>query len=95
MNLPGHSLLVLCAVVLGAMAAQEAAAQAAAEDQWNKIDLKPLIPPIVPLPPLPPNSQLAPGGLGGTASPFSSAPPTISSQAPSSGAGITLTIPSR
>ena len=84
-----YLLLAFGIVLLGSMVSGGASAE---DDRWNKIDLKPLVPPV--LPPLPPNSQLAPGGVGDPP-PYSSAPPTMSSQAPSTGGGIRLTVPSR
>jgi hypothetical protein len=83
------SLHALCVVLFGAIAPGSAFAQ----DKPDKpIDLKPLIPPV--FSPLPPNSQLNPGTVGGTTTPYTTAPlqnPTQSAPAP----GIRLTIPSR
>ena len=89
MNLPRYALLVLCVMPLctplGAFAQQ---------NQWDKpLDFKPLIPPLVPLPP---NSRLNPGTVGGTTTPYTTAPlqnPNLSPSEPSP--GIRLTIPSR
>jgi hypothetical protein len=89
MNLSKPTLLVLGAALLcapgGAFAQQ---------DKWDKpVDLKPLIPPVIPLPP---NSRLNPGTVGGSQTPYTSAPlqnPNLSPDQPAP--GIRLTIPSR
>ena len=79
----------LCIALLGAVSSANAQAQ---EDRWRQ-DLKPLIPPIVPLPP---NSQLNPGSVGGTQTPYTTAPLQNPNLSPSeSSPGIRLTIPSR
>jgi hypothetical protein len=89
MNLSGPALLALGIVLLGAP--DGALAQA---NQWDKpVDLKPFVPPIVPLPP---NARLNPGSVGGTTTPYTTAPlqnPNLSPTQPSP--GIRLTIPSR
>ena len=57
------------------------------------MDLKPLVPPLVPLPP---NSRLNPGTVGGTQTPYTTAPLKSPNLAPTEPApGIRLTIPSR
>ena len=90
MRVKGYAALALCVLVLGALAPGGARAE---DDRWNKIDLKPLIPPLPPIvPQLPPNSQLSPGGIA-DAPAYSSAPTQPSSQAPSTGGGLKLTIP--
>ena len=89
MSLSKISLLALCIVLLGAIATDGACAQ----DKPDKpIDLKPLIPPM--FSPLPPNSQLTPGTVGGTTTPYTTAPLQNPAQAPPA-PGIRLTIPSR
>lgn len=76
-------------VLLGLFAAGSAVAQ---EDKWLK-DLKPLVPPVVPLPP---NSQVNPGPVGGTQTPYTTAPLQSPTQSPSPAApGLKLSIPSR
>jgi hypothetical protein len=63
-------------------------------NQWDKpADLKLLIPPVLPLPPA---ARINPGSVGGTQTPYTSAPlqnPNLSPSEPSP--GIRLTIPSR
>jgi hypothetical protein len=80
----------LCVALFGTFALGGASAQ----DKPDKpIDLKPLIPPV--FSPLPPNSQLNPGTVGGTTTPYTTAPlqnPTTQSQPVP---GIRLTIPAR
>ena len=89
MSLSKIALLALCIVLLGAIATDDAYAQ----DKPDKpIDLKPLIPPV--FSPLPPNSQLNPGTVGGTTTPYTTAPLQNPAQAPPA-PGIRLTIPSR
>jgi len=100
MHCPKFVQFALCVALLGAVfsfgAVLSANAQAQ-EDRWRK-DLKPLIPPVVPLPP---NSQLNPGTVGGASNPYTTAPlQTPSTQAPTQPAtqpapGLRLTIPSR
>jgi hypothetical protein len=84
-------LIALFAVLGGSIASGSAFAQA--KNNTDKpIDFKPLIPPI--LPPLPPNSQLNSGSVGGTQTPYTTAPlydTTPSQPAP----GLRFTIPSR
>jgi hypothetical protein len=89
MNFPKLALLALCIMPLctpGGASAQQG--------QWDKpVDLKPLIPPLVPLPP---SSSLKPGTVGGTTTPYTTAPlqnPNLSPTQPAP--GIRLTIPSR
>jgi hypothetical protein len=89
MNLSRPALLAFC--ILLPCAPGGAFAQA---NQWDKpVDLKRLVPPVVPLPP---SSQLNPGTVGGTQTPYTTAPlqsPNLSSTDPAP--GIRLTIPSR
>ena len=89
MNLPRYALLTFC--IMLPCAPEGALAQA---NQWDKpVDLKQLIPPVVPLPP---NSRLNPGTVGGTQTPYTTAPlqnPSLSATEPAP--GIRLTIPSR
>jgi hypothetical protein len=89
MNLPRYALLAFCVAL--ACAPGGALAQA---NQWDKpVDLKKLVPPVVPLPP---NSRLNPGTVGGTQTPYTTAPlqnPNFSPTEPAP--GIRLTIPSR
>jgi hypothetical protein len=67
---------------------------AAQDDKWDKkYDLKPLLPPIVPLPS---RSRLDSGTVGGTQTPYTSAPlqnPNLSSAPPAP--GLKLSIPAR
>jgi hypothetical protein len=65
---------------------------AADDDKWNKIDLKPLVPPIVPLPP---NAQVAPGSFDQTPPPGYSKPAyeTNSQRPEGTGGGLKITIP--
>jgi len=90
MRYPKFVQFLLCIALLGSVSSANAQAQ---EDKWRK-DLKPLIPPVVPLPP---NSQLNPGTVGGASTPYTTAPlQTPSTQAPTQPApGLRLTIPSR
>jgi hypothetical protein len=89
MNLSRHTLLAFC--ILLPCAPGDALAQA---NQWDKpVDLKQLVPPVVPLPP---SSRLNPGTVGGTQTPYTTAPlqnPNLSPTEPAP--GIRLTIPSR
>jgi hypothetical protein len=89
MNLFGYALLAVC--ILLPCAPSDAVAQAT---QWDKpVDLKPLIPPVVPLPR---NSRLNAGTVGGTQTPYTTAPlqnPNLSPAEPAP--GLRLTIPSR
>ena len=87
MNLSRHALfafgIALLCVPFGA------SAQDSKSDK--PIDLKPLVPPVFPMPP---NSQLNPGSVGGTQTPYTTAPlqsPGTSST--QSAPGIRLTIP--
>ena len=90
MNASRYALLALCLVPLcipSSVLAQDK------DTKWdNPWDLKPLVPPGFALPP---NSQLSPGTLNSTQTPYSTAP----LQAPGSSStqqtpGIRLTIPS-
>jgi hypothetical protein len=77
-------ILVLCAP--GAVFAQA--------NQWDKpADLKLLIPPVLPLPPA---ARINPGSVGGTQTPYTTAPLQNPNLSPSEQSpGIRLTIPSR
>jgi len=67
MNLPRYALLAFC--IMLPCAPGDASAQ---QNQWDKpVDLKQLVPPVVPLPP---NSRLNPGTVGGTQTPYTTAP---------------------
>jgi hypothetical protein len=89
MSVPRISLFALCIVLFGAVASSGAHAQ---EDKWKQ-DYKALVPPVVPLPP---NSQLNPGSVGGTQTPYTTAPLQSPTQSPSQPApGLKLSIPSR
>jgi hypothetical protein len=89
MNLSRYALLALCITL--PCAAGDARAQA---NQWDKpVDLKQFVPPVVPLPP---NSRLNPGTVGGTPTPYTTAPlqsPNLSPTEPAP--GFRLTIPAR
>ena len=89
MNFPKYVLFVLCVSL--PYAPGSASAQA---DKWDKpVDLKPLVPPVFPLPP---SSQFNPGTVGGTQTPYTTAPlqnPNLSPTQPAP--GIRLSIPSR
>ena len=89
MNLPRHALLALCIAL--PFAPVGASAQ---QNQWdNPVDLKQLVPPVVPLPS---NSRLNPGTVGGTQTPYTTAPLQNPNLSPSDPApGIRLTIPAR
>jgi hypothetical protein len=93
MRYPKFVQFALCIALLGLLGAASSANAQAQEDRWRQ-DLKPLIPPIVPLPP---NSRLNPGTVGGASNPYTTAPlQTPSTQAPTQPApGLRLTIPSR
>ncbi len=91
MSLPRISPLVLCTVMLGSILSGGAYAQANKDDK--PIDFKPLIPPIIP--PLPPNSQLNPGTLGGSQTPYTTAPLYDATPPAQSAPGLRFTIPSR
>ena len=89
MSLSRPALLAFC--ILLPLAPGGAFAQA---NQWDKpVDLKPLVPPVVPLPP---NARINPGSVGGTQTPYTTAPlqsPNLSPTDPAP--GIRLTIPAR
>jgi len=89
MNLPRYALLAF--FIMLSCAPGSALAQA---NQWDKpVDLKPLVPPVVPLPP---NARINPGSVGGTQTPYTTAPlqsPNLSPTDPAP--GIRLTIPAR
>jgi hypothetical protein len=88
MNFSRYALLALC--ILLPCAPSSAFAQA---NQWDKpVDLKPLVPVV----PLPPSSRLNPRTVGGSQTPYTSAPlqnPNLSPADPAP--GLRLTIPSR
>ena len=88
MNLSRPALLAFC--ILLPCAPDGAFAQA---NQWDKpVDLKPLVPVV----PLPHSSRLNPGTVGGTQTPYTTAPlqnPNLSPADPAP--GLRLTIPSR
>lgn len=88
-GLPNISLLVLSLVIPGAIAPASVSAQ-----QTDKpFDFKPLIPPVVPVPP---NSAVTSGAVGGTQTPYTTAPLQSPTQGPSQSApGMRLTFPSR
>jgi hypothetical protein len=88
-SLSRYSLVALCIVLLGAMAPGGVAAE---DNQWNKIDLKPLIPPIVPLPP---NAQVAPGSIDLTPTPGRPTGSFDNPQTPATAGGVRITIPTR
>jgi hypothetical protein len=87
MNRLRHALLAFC-ILLGVPGG------ASAQDNRDKpVDLKPLVPPVFPLPP---NSQLNPGSVGGTQTPYTTAPLQNSGTPTTQSApGLRLTIPSR
>jgi hypothetical protein len=91
MSIPTLSLFVLCIVVFSAIAS--GAADAQVEEKWRQ-DFKTLVPPVVPLPP---NSQLNPGAVGGTQTPYTSAPLQSPTQSPTTqpAPGLKLSVPSR
>ena len=87
MNLSRSTLLALGFAMLCTSGA------AAQDDKWDKkYDLKPLLPPVVPLPP---SSRLDSGTVGGTQTPYTSAP--LQNPGPSSppAPGLKLSIPAR
>lgn len=90
MWLPRILLFALYLVMFGATASGGAQAQ---DDKWLK-DLKPLVPPVVPLPP---STQINPGSVGGTQTPYTTAPLQSPTQSPSQqqAPGLKLSIPSR
>ncbi len=84
MRVPAHFLLAVSILLSGVAAAP-------AQNDREKYNLKPLVPPVLPLPP---NALVTPGGVGSASSgsdpsPFSgnSAPP------PPSSPGLKITIP--
>jgi hypothetical protein len=64
----------------------------AQSDKWDKpVDLKPLVPPVFPLPP---TSKLNPGSVGGTETPYTTAPlQKPDTPATQSAPGFRLSIP--
>jgi hypothetical protein len=81
---------MLLALGLALLCASGAAAQ---EDKWDKkYDLKPLLPPVVPLPP---RSRLDSGTVGGTQTPYTSAPLQNPSSSSAPAPGLKLSIPAR
>jgi hypothetical protein len=87
MNLPGFALAfaILLGLSIGA---------AAQVDKYEKpVDLKPLVPPVFPLPP---SSQINPGSVGSSQTPYTTAPlQNPSGTGAQSAPGFRLTIPSR
>ena len=69
MSRPGLSRFALCTALLALLGLFSSAHAQTQEDKWRQ-DLKSLVPPVVPLPP---NSQLNPGSVGGTSSPYTTA----------------------
>jgi hypothetical protein len=91
MGLPRHFVFTLGVVVASMVAAGNVWAQADKPDP--PVDLKPLVPPVFPIPP---NSQLNPGAVGGTETPYTSAPLQDPRYAPTQKApGIRFSIPTR
>jgi len=88
MWLPRILVFAICVVMFGASAGAQSQ-----DDKWLK-DLKPIVPPVVPLPP---NSQLNPGSVGGSQTPYTTAPLQSPTQSPSQqqAPGLKLSIPSR
>jgi hypothetical protein len=88
-------ILALCVVLLGAIAgahAQGNSQENTQDGRWLQ-DWKPLLPSVVPLPP---KSQLNPGSVGGTTTPYTTAPQQTTTPSPTQSApGLRLTIPSR
>jgi hypothetical protein len=67
---------------------------ALAEDA-KPFDFKPLLPPVLP-PVLPPNSQVQSGSVGGTQTPYTTAPLQNTAPSPTQSApGVRFSIPSR
>ncbi len=91
MNLRRQALLAIFVLLLDANALGGASAQADKADK--PIDLKPLIPPV--FSPLPPNSQLNSGTVGGTTTPYTTAPLQDARSPTQPAPGIRLSIPSR
>ena len=81
------SLLVLAIVLISA------GASAQQDEKWKQ-DFKTMVPPVVPLPP---NSQLNPGNVGGTQTPYTTAPLQQSPTQPTqpTAPGLKFSIPSR
>jgi hypothetical protein len=86
-----HAQLGFCILVFNAVALGGALAQAGKADK--PIDLKPLIPPV--FSPLPPNSQLNPGTVGDTSTPYTTAPLQDARSPTQPAPGLKLSIPSR
>lgn len=83
----------LVIVAVGAFAGGAVLAQA--DKSAPAVDLKPFVPPVFPIPP---NSQLNPGTVGGSETPYTTAPlqsPSQSSSQSQPAPGIRLSIPSR
>lgn len=90
MNLPAYALLTLSLAAFGAVAPTLAQTQSNKDNPW---DLNQLVPPTFPLPP---RSQVNPGGVDGTTTPYTTAPlqnPTQKRTEPTP--GIKLSIPTR
>jgi len=88
-RIPTAALFILCTALFSA-----AAAGAGSAEEAKPFDFKPLIPPV--LPPLPPSSSVTSGAVGGTQTPYTTAPLQNPTQRPSDPApGIRFSIPSR
>ena len=87
-------ILALCVALLGTSVgahAQGTPQENTQDGRWLQ-DWKPLVPVV----PLPPKSQLNPGTVGGTNTPYTTAPQQNSSPSPTQPApGLRLTFPSR
>ncbi|HEY2230181.1 MAG TPA: hypothetical protein VGI22_21070 [Xanthobacteraceae bacterium] len=87
MNLSRSTLLALGFAMLCTSGA------AAQDDKWDKkYDLKPLLPSVVPLPP---SSRLDSGTVGGTQTPYTSAPLQNPGASSPPAPGLKLSIPAR
>ncbi|MGH6768953.1 MAG: hypothetical protein ACRECO_08025 [Xanthobacteraceae bacterium] len=90
MNLPRYAILTLGFAAFGAVAPAGAQTQPNKDSPW---DLNQLVPPTFPLPP---RSQVNPGGVDGTTTPYTTAPlqnPTQRQTQPTP--GLKLSIPTR
>jgi hypothetical protein len=96
MGLPKHSPFAPCVILFGAILSASLAPGAAyAQEQHEQkpFDFKPLIPPIFPVPP---QSQVQSGSVGGSQTPYTTAPLQDTKQAPTQSApGIRLSIPTK
>jgi hypothetical protein len=84
--LPLASGLVLCSALTGSGAFAQG-------NQDKPIDFKRLVPPV--LPALPPNSQLNSGVVGGSQTPYTTAPLYDATPTTPPAPGLKLTVPSR